>query len=155
MPLPAACAERVAGPVPGDVVAAQFRHPPLPHIAQRVLPELAERLSALKVFFARDEPIMGIGPSPEAAARAFDLKIGDVSPGVRASRGFAFLTPIAKQDPYVPKLDEVKDRVREEVIKIKARDLAKQKAAEVAPKRTADLIAKLVAAPAAAEKSPN
>src|SRR6266550_2897780 len=85
-------------------------------------------------FFARDEPIMGIGPSPEAAARAFDLKIGDVSPGVRASRGFAFVTPIAKQDPYVPKLDEVKDRVREDVIKIKARALAKQKAAEVAPK---------------------
>jgi peptidyl-prolyl cis-trans isomerase D len=83
-------------------------------------------------FFARDEPIMGIGPSPEAAARAFEMKIGDVSPAVRASRGFAFLTPTAKQDPYVPKLDEVKDRVREEVVKIKARDLAKQKAAEIA-----------------------
>jgi peptidyl-prolyl cis-trans isomerase D len=85
-------------------------------------------------FFARDEPIMGIGPSPEAAARAFDMKIGDVSPAVRASRGFAFLTPTAKQDPYVPKLDEVKDRVRDEVVKVKARDLAKQKAAEIAPK---------------------
>jgi parvulin-like peptidyl-prolyl isomerase len=85
-------------------------------------------------FFARDEPIMGIGPSPEAAARAFDLKIGEVSPAVRASRGFVFVAPIAKQDPYVPKLDEVKDRVRDEVVKIRARDLAKQKAAELAPK---------------------
>ena len=85
-------------------------------------------------FFAKDEPIMGLGPSPEAAARAFDMKIGDVSPSLRASRGFVFITPVAKQDPYVPKLDEVKDRVRDEVIKLKARDLAKQKAAEVVAK---------------------
>ena len=85
-------------------------------------------------FFARDEPILGIGPSPEAAARAFDLKIGDVSPALRASRGFVFIAPIAKQDAYVPKLEEAKDKVREEVVKNKARDLAKQKAAEVAPK---------------------
>src|SRR5215471_15380440 len=85
-------------------------------------------------FFAKDEPIMGLGPSPEAAARAFDLKIGDVSTALRASRGFVFVTPTAKQDAYVPKLDEVKDRVRDEVIKVKARDLAREKAAEVAAK---------------------
>ena len=41
---------------------------------------------------------------------------------------------VAKQDPYVPKLDEVKDRVREEVIKDKARTLSQQKAAEIASK---------------------
>jgi len=85
-------------------------------------------------FFAKDEPIMGLGPSPEAAARAFDLKIGDVSTALRASRGFVFVTPTAKQDAYVPKLDEVKDRVRDEVIKLKARDLAREKAAEVVAK---------------------
>ena len=85
-------------------------------------------------FFAKDEPVMGMGPSPEAAARAFDMKIGDVSPALRAARGFVFITPVAKQDPYVPKVDEVKDRVRDEVIKIKARDLATQKAAEIAAK---------------------
>jgi hypothetical protein len=68
-------------------------------------------------FFARDEPILGLGPSPEAASRAFEMKTGEVSPALRASRGFAFITPIGKQDPYVPKLDEVKERVRDEVIK--------------------------------------
>ncbi len=82
-------------------------------------------------FFARDEPILGLGPSPDAAARAFDLKIGEVSQGLRASRGIVFVTPVAKQDAYVPKFDEVKDRVRDEVIRIKSRDLAKQKAAEL------------------------
>ena len=62
------------------------------------------------------------------------MKIGDVSPALRASRGFVFVTLVAKQDPYAPKLEEVKDRVRDEVIKQKARDLSLQKAADVAAK---------------------
>ena len=85
-------------------------------------------------FFARDEPILGLGPSPEAANKAFDMKTGDVAGPLRASRGFVFQTLVSKQDPYVPKIDEVKDRVREEVVKQKARDLSKQKAAELAAK---------------------
>jgi len=85
-------------------------------------------------FFARDEPILGLGQSPEAASKAFDMKQGDVAGPLRASRGFVFETMVAKQDPYVPKLDEVKDRVREEVIKDKARTLSQQKAAEIASK---------------------
>jgi peptidyl-prolyl cis-trans isomerase D len=85
-------------------------------------------------FFARDEPILGLGPSPEAAAKAFDMKAGEVAGPLRASRGFVFETFVAKQDSYVPKIDEVKDRVRDEVVKQKARDLSKQKAAEIAAK---------------------
>jgi peptidyl-prolyl cis-trans isomerase D len=85
-------------------------------------------------FFARDEPILGLGQSPEAASKAFDMKQGDVAGPIRASRGFVFETMVAKQDPYVPKIDEVKERVREEVIKQKARDLSQQKAAEIAAK---------------------
>jgi len=85
-------------------------------------------------FFARDEPILGLGPSPEASARAFDMKQGEVAGPLRASRGFVFETLVAKQDPYVPKLDEVKERVREEVVKQKARELSRQKAAEIAAK---------------------
>jgi len=85
-------------------------------------------------FFARDEPILGLGPAPEAANKAFDMKQGDVAGPLRASRGLVFETMLQKQDPYVPKLDEVKERVREEVIKQKARDLSKQKAAEMAAK---------------------
>ncbi len=85
-------------------------------------------------FFARDEPILGLGQSPEAASKAFDMKQGDVAGPMRASRGFVFETLVAKQDPYVPKIDEVKERVREEVIKQKARDLSQQKATEIASK---------------------
>jgi peptidyl-prolyl cis-trans isomerase D len=85
-------------------------------------------------FFARDEPILGLGPSPEAANRAFEMKQGDVAGPLRASRGFVFETLVARQDPYVPKVEEVKDKVREEVIKQKARDASRQKAGEIAAK---------------------
>jgi peptidyl-prolyl cis-trans isomerase D len=85
-------------------------------------------------FFARDEPILGLGPSPEAASKAFDMKPGDVAGPLRTSRGFAFESLVSKQDPYVPKVDEVKDRVKDEVIKQKARELSRQKATEIAAK---------------------
>jgi peptidyl-prolyl cis-trans isomerase D len=85
-------------------------------------------------FFARDEPILGLGPSPEAANKAFEMKPNEVTGALRASRGFVFETLVATQAPYVPKMDEVKDRVRDEVVKQKARDLSKQKATEIAAK---------------------
>jgi len=85
-------------------------------------------------FFARDEPILGLGPSPEVANKAFDMKQGEVAGPLRASRGFVFETLVAKQDPYVPKLDEVKDRVKDDVVKTKARELSTTKAAEIAAK---------------------
>jgi peptidyl-prolyl cis-trans isomerase D len=85
-------------------------------------------------FFARDEPVIGLGTSAQVGARTFELKQGEVAGPIQTSRGFAFLTLVAKQDPYVPKLEEVKDRVHDEVVKQKARDLSKQKAAEIAAK---------------------
>jgi peptidyl-prolyl cis-trans isomerase D len=36
-------------------------------------------------FFARDEPILGLGPAPEAANKAFDMQTNDVSGALRAS----------------------------------------------------------------------
>jgi peptidyl-prolyl cis-trans isomerase D len=85
-------------------------------------------------FFARDEPILGLGPAPEASSRAFDMKPNEVAGPLRASRGFVFETLVAKQDPRDAKLDEVKDRVRDELVKQKARDAANAKAAELAAK---------------------
>ena len=85
-------------------------------------------------LFARDEPILGLGPSPEAANKAFDMKTGQIAGPLRASRGFVFETLTATQPPRDAKIDEVKDRVREEVVKQKARDLSKQKASEIAAK---------------------
>ncbi len=83
-------------------------------------------------FFTREEPILGLGPSPQAAAEAFTLASGAVSGAVRVSRGWAFLTVTGTQASRLPTLDEAKDRVREDVTKQKAKDLALQKATAAA-----------------------
>jgi peptidyl-prolyl cis-trans isomerase D len=83
-------------------------------------------------FFARDEPIEALGPSPDVAGRAFETEQGAVTGPIRAPQGPVFLAVTGRQDAYVPKLDEVRDRVREDVVKTKALDVAKRKAADVA-----------------------
>ncbi len=83
-------------------------------------------------FFLRDEPIMGLGPSPEASAEAFNLAEGQVSPAVRVSRGYVFMTVTGTQAPYIPKLADVRDKVREDIVKEKAKELAQQKATAIA-----------------------
>src|SRR5258705_1123063 len=83
-------------------------------------------------FFARYEPLPGIGPAPMVTSSAFELKDGQVSKALQSPRGPMYITVTGKRDPYVPKLDEVKDRVHEDVIKVRAAELSKQKAAEIA-----------------------
>jgi peptidyl-prolyl cis-trans isomerase D len=83
-------------------------------------------------FFARDEPVLGLGASPELGTRTFEMNQGDVAGPIQTGRGFVYATLVSKQDPYVPKIDEVKDRVRDEVVKQKAREFGRQKAAELA-----------------------
>jgi peptidyl-prolyl cis-trans isomerase D len=79
-------------------------------------------------FFTREEPVLGLGPAPQATAEAFALKIGEVSGAIQVSRGYVFLTPVSTEAPRLPSLDEVKERVKEDVTKQKAKELARQKA---------------------------
>jgi peptidyl-prolyl cis-trans isomerase D len=89
-------------------------------------------------FFTRDEPIPGIGGSPQVAAQAFQLKDGEVSAAINSPRGPVFITVTGKQDPYVPKFEEVKDKVREDAIRARATELSRQRGDEIASKlRTA------------------
>ena len=85
-------------------------------------------------YFARGEPILSLGASPEVAASAFDVAQGGVAGPIATSRGFVFLTLVDRKDSYVPALDEAKDLVREAVVTEKARDLGKKKAADVLAK---------------------
>ena len=82
-------------------------------------------------LFSKDEPIAGLGVAPAVAERAFELKEGEVSESVRTPQGLVFITVTGRQDSYVPKLDEVKARVRDEVLKKKAVDVARQRAATI------------------------
>ena len=131
--------------------------------AQRVADEVAGKLKTPADFdgyakgrgltvgdsslFTREEPIAGIGMAPAVAERAFEMKDGEVSEAIRTQQGFAFITVTGRQDSYVPKLDEVKAKVRDEVLKKKAVDVARQKAAAIgAQMKTGDFTAAAKAA---------
>ncbi len=83
-------------------------------------------------FFLADEPIDGLGPAPELSSRVFQLKDGEISQALRVPRGWVMATLTGKQDPYTPQLPEVQDRVRDDVTRDKAAELAKARASEVA-----------------------
>jgi peptidyl-prolyl cis-trans isomerase D len=85
-------------------------------------------------FFARDEPVLGLGASPELGARTFAMNQGDVAGPIQTGRGYVFASLVARQDAYVPQVDEVKERVRAEVIRGKAKEFGLKKANEVAAK---------------------
>ncbi|MGH9407891.1 MAG: peptidyl-prolyl cis-trans isomerase [Vicinamibacterales bacterium] len=82
-------------------------------------------------FFQQDEPIAGIGMAPAVGQQAFQMNEGDVSGALRTPQGYAFIAVTGHQDPYIPKLDEVKARVRDDVLKQKAVEAARQKAASI------------------------
>ena len=84
-------------------------------------------------FFSREEPIAGLGLAPAVAERAFELKEGEVSDALRTPQGFVFITLTGTQAERLPSLDEVKARVRDDVVKNKAADTARQRAAAVLP----------------------
>jgi peptidyl-prolyl cis-trans isomerase D len=83
-------------------------------------------------LFLSTDPIDGLGIQPELAAAMFGLKEGDVSAPQRVARGWVVGTVSGRQDAYVPALDEVKDRVRDDVVRDKAAEVAKQRAAGIA-----------------------
>jgi peptidyl-prolyl cis-trans isomerase D len=82
-------------------------------------------------LFTQDEPIAGIGMAPAVTQEAFQLKEGEVSEPLRTPQGYAFITVTGKQAPYVPKVEEVKTKVRDDVLKQKAIEAARQKAATI------------------------
>ncbi|HYE86090.1 MAG TPA: peptidylprolyl isomerase [Vicinamibacterales bacterium] len=78
------------------------------------------------------EPIQGVGSQPELSGRLFGMKEGEVTPAMRVAAGWVFATVTGRQDAYIPKLDEVRDRVADDVKQDKATELAKQRAAAIA-----------------------
>jgi len=83
-------------------------------------------------FFSKDEPITGIGVAPAVAERAFQMKQGETSKSIRTPQGFAYISLTGSQPERLPGLDEVKARVRDDVVKSKAADTARQRAAAIA-----------------------
>ncbi len=83
-------------------------------------------------FVSPGEPILGLGFSSEVTAVAFQLPQGQVAGPIQTLTGPAFVTVIDIQAPFVPPLEEVEARVRDDVIRKKAFAAAQERAAEVA-----------------------
>ena len=96
--------------------------------------------------FARDEPLAGIGFAPAVAAEAFKLEQGKVSGMLQTNQGFAWVTVTEIKPSALPQLAEVRDKVSEDVARLKAVDLAKTKAATMAQGAKANFAAAAKAA---------
>jgi peptidyl-prolyl cis-trans isomerase D len=83
-------------------------------------------------LFSREEPLAGLGFAPAVTSEAFTMEQGKVSGQLRTSQGLAFISLVEIKPAYAPKLDEVKDKVREDVVKAKAVDVARSRAATMA-----------------------
>jgi peptidyl-prolyl cis-trans isomerase D len=83
-------------------------------------------------FFGRDDPVPGLGPAPQVAAAAFLLNGDAVNGPIASPRGPVFIALAGTREPYVPTLDQVKDRVREDVVRTRATELSRQRASQIA-----------------------
>jgi peptidyl-prolyl cis-trans isomerase D len=82
--------------------------------------------------FTREDPVPGLGAAPAVAASAFQLADQAVSDAVASPRGPVFLTVTGKTDPYVPALDEVRERVRTDLVRTKAVELSRVRGVVIA-----------------------
>jgi peptidyl-prolyl cis-trans isomerase D len=79
-------------------------------------------------FFARGGMIEGLGPQSPVSIAAFDLAENTVSEPIAGPTGRTIFYVSGRQDSYLPKLDEVRSRVRDDLIQERAVALAKQRA---------------------------
>jgi peptidyl-prolyl cis-trans isomerase D len=107
--------------------------------AEGTTPAALEKAAAargLKVeeseFFARGGMIAAFGPQSPASQLAFQLPDNKVSEPIAGPTGQSILYVSGKKDPYVPNLDEVRSKVRDDFIQERAVALAKQKADSLA-----------------------
>ena len=97
-------------------------------------------------LFAREEPLAGLGFAPGVAAKAFDMEVGKVSDKLETQQGFVWITLVEIKPSAVPTLEQVKDRVKDDVAQVKAVDVAKARAATMAKTAGANFAAAAKAA---------
>jgi peptidyl-prolyl cis-trans isomerase D len=83
-------------------------------------------------FFQREDPVPGLGAAPQVASTAFTLQGTAASGAIATARGPVFVAVTERKDPYVPMLDEVRERVREDLIKSRAAEMSRRRASEIA-----------------------
>jgi peptidyl-prolyl cis-trans isomerase D len=83
-------------------------------------------------LFARGEAVGRLGVQPAINAQAFDLADGVMAGPVTVPGGRVVFHVSGRQDSHIPALDEVRARVRDDAVQVRALDLARKKAEQVA-----------------------
>ena len=81
-------------------------------------------------FFSQEQPNLDLGWPLEIFEEALSLKPDAIAGPVETSKGFYILSLKEEKETYVPTLDQVKDEVKNALVRIKAKELAKNKAQE-------------------------
>lgn len=79
-------------------------------------------------FFAESEPVEGIQQGREFARVAFSLEEDQVSEPVALGEGYVILQVVDRQAARIPELAAVAERVREDLARVKAEELARKDA---------------------------
>jgi peptidyl-prolyl cis-trans isomerase D len=93
--------------------------------------QVAAKENALEIketgFFSLNDPIPGIGWSPEIIAIVNKLKNGQLAPLIHTPKGWYFIKLKENRQPYLPAFEEVKKEAREKLIQAKSKATAKKK----------------------------
>ena len=92
-------------------------------------------------LFSREEPLAGLGFAPVVSAKAFELEPNKVSEKLSTGQGFAWIVVTEVKPAAVPTLDQVRDRVRDDVVRTQAVDVARQRAQTMATAARANFAA--------------
>ncbi|MEJ2658146.1 MAG: SurA N-terminal domain-containing protein, partial [Desulfobacterales bacterium] len=81
-------------------------------------------------FFSKNSPIKGISNPSKFAAVAFDLTTGEISDVQEMGNGYYIIQLLDKVPPKIPPFDNVKEKVKADLIKEKQNQKAKADASE-------------------------
>ncbi|MFA6216509.1 MAG: SurA N-terminal domain-containing protein [Candidatus Omnitrophota bacterium] len=79
-------------------------------------------------LFSQVDPIPGIGWSPQITSIISKLDLGQISNVIPFDKKFYIFQLKERKDPYIPDFEAIKEKVKETVIKNKAKNIAKTKA---------------------------
>jgi peptidyl-prolyl cis-trans isomerase D len=100
--------------------------------------------------FSRQEGLPLLGSPAEVRRLAFELKIGETSPSVSTPRGSVLFRVLEELPSRLPELEEVKARVRADLVRERATELSRARADELRAKLSAPSVKELAAAAKAA-----
>lgn len=95
-------------------------------------------------FFSEGESLPELRPAPELGSSLFELQNpGEISDRMNVEKGFAIVQYLEKRDPHDPTFEEAKAKIEMAYRTVKSRELANERAKELAKAQNIDELKKL------------